>query len=359
MLQKMHTARRFTTTVIVAFCFVFAIGQGVAQESPTQHTAPTDDGPPQSKSDLPPDLPVVILLGDSIRINYQKTVKAKLEGIATVWSPKENCAHTFFTLENLEKWVKGRDAAVVHINVGLHDLFLNAKTGRPRHDLDTYSANLRAIFAKLNTLTDAKIIFALTTPVVEERQASSKTYGRVVRHNSQIVEYNRAAAEIAKECGARLDDLHTVAVKAGVEEMIREDGVHLSKKGIARIGEQVAACIRSSLEVSAAPARGAARKTPFRVLFSNDTTNITSNTSPFHKRGEHFTEDKLRASVDETAGNCDVHMLQPGGGRVPWWKSKVAPADEYYRWLQDTARVRLGGMGRYMLDGGGHGQGLR
>ena len=95
-----------------------------------------------------------------------------------------------------------------------------------------------------------------------------------------------------------------------------------------------------------------AQKAPFRVLFSNDTTNITSNTSPFHKRGEPFTEDKLRASVDETVGNSDVHMLQPGGGRVPWWKSKVAPADEYYRWLRDKARVRLDSMSQYMLNGG-------
>ena len=94
------------------------------------------------------------------------------------------------------------------------------------------------------------------------------------------------------------------------------------------------------------------RKPPFRVLFSNDTTNITSNASPFHKRGEPFTEDKLRASVDETVGNSDVHLLQPGGGRVPWWKSKIAPADEYYKWLRDRARVRLDSMSQYLLNGG-------
>ena len=111
--------------------------------------------------------------------------------------------------------------------------------------------------------------------------------------------------------------------------------------------------IPSVLNEPVAPTKAAAaRKAPFRVLFSNDTTNITSNTSPFHKRGEPFTEDKLRASVDETVGNSDVHMLQPGGGRVPWWKSKVAPADAYYRWLKEKARVRLGSSGEYMLGGG-------
>jgi len=100
-------------------------------------------------------------------------------------------------------------------------------------------------------------------------------------------------------------------------------------------------------------AHGAGRsRASFRVLFSNDTTNITSNASPFHKRGEPFTEGKLRASVDETVGQADVHMLQPGGGRVPWWRSKVAPADRYYKWLRDSARVRLDSRGEYMLNGG-------
>ncbi|NQT16455.1 MAG: hypothetical protein HQ582_27095 [Planctomycetes bacterium] len=338
----MHTVCRSTAAAAVIVCLTMPMSQGAERESPAQETRPA-----KSSAQEPNDhLPVVVLLGDSIRINYQGTVRAELEGEAIVWTPEENCAHSFFTLENVDKWIKGRNASVVHINVGLHDLFLSAKTDQPRHSLETYSENLRAIFAKLKELTDAEIIFALTTPVVEQRQASSETYKRVVRRSPHIVEYNRRAAEIAKECGVRIDDVHAIALKAGVEDVIRDDGVHLSEKGIGLIGKQVAHCVLSVLNELAAP------KAPFRVLFSNDTTNITSNTSPFHERGEPFTEDKLRASVDETVGNSDVHMLQPGGGRVPWWKSKVAPADEYYHWLQDKARVRLDSMGQYMLGGG-------
>lgn len=324
----MHTVRRSTAASVMILCLAMAVCQGVERESPAQETTSMENSAQEPNDHLP----VVILLGDSIRINYQGTVKAELEGKATVWAPEENCAHTFFTLENLEKWIKGRDPSVVHINVGLHDLFLSSKTDQPRHSLEVYSANLRAIFAKLNELTDAKIIFALTTPVVEQRQTSSEAYGRVVRRNPHIVEYNRRAVEIGKECGVRIDDLHSIALAAGAENVIRDDGVHLSETGIKVIGNQVAHCVLSVLNELAEPTKAAAaQKVPFRVLFSNDTTNITSNASPFHKRGEPFTEDKLRASVDETVGNSDVHMLQPGGGRVPWWKSKVAPADEYYK----------------------------
>ena len=68
---------------------------------------------------------------------------------------------------------------------------------------------------------------------------------------------------------------------------------------------------------------GAARaKAPFRVIYSNDTTNITSCTSPYHKKSEPFRAKMLEASVDEVAGLVDAHFLQPGLGMVPMWPSQ-------------------------------------
>ena len=191
------------------------------------------------------ELPTVILLGDSIRIGYQKTVAAELHGQAKVWSPKENGKDTGYTLEHLGKWIEGREASVVHINAGLHDLFLSSKTGRPRHSPDVYVTNLRKIFAELIRLTDAEVIFALTTPVDEQRQASSETYSRVVRRNSDIAAYNRRAVEVAAEFGVRINDLHAVAV--GVTDGLRDDGVHLSAKGVDVVGKQVAHNVLSVL----------------------------------------------------------------------------------------------------------------
>jgi lysophospholipase L1-like esterase len=222
-----------TTTTTMILCLGLAVCQGAEQE----HAA----------KDPGDRLPLVILLGDSIRINYQGTVKSELEGKVAVWSPNENCAHSLHTLQNLEKWVKGRNASVVHINVGLHDLFLSSKTDRPRHSIEVYSTNLGKIFAKLKELTDAQIVFALTTPVDEQRQASSETYKRVVRRNPDIVRYNQRAVEIAKKHGVRIDDIHSPAVEAGVKNVIRDDGVHLSSKGIEIVGKQVARCLLSTL----------------------------------------------------------------------------------------------------------------
>ena len=95
------------------------------------------------------------------------------------------------------------------------------------------------------------------------------------------------------------------------------------------------------------------RKPPFCVLYSNDTTNTVSCVSPWHKRGDPFGPELLRATVDEVAGRgVDVHMLQPGLGWIPWWKSKVYPADEHYRWFQQRTGLGPDTFGRYMLAGG-------
>ena len=93
-------------------------------------------------------------------------------------------------------------------------------------------------------------------------------------------------------------------------------------------------------------------KAPFRVLYNNDTTNITSCVSPYHKAREAFTSEMLEASVDEVAGLVDAHFLQPGLGEVPMWPSKVYPLEEHYRWIKETYGLAPDTFGKYALAGG-------
>lgn len=193
-------------------------------------------------------LPLVVLLGDSIRMNYQGVVKTSLQDKASVWTPKDNCRHTAYTLENLEKWLGDKKPQVVHINIGLHDMFLSGKDGKTRHTLMVYSQNLRQIFNRLEELTDAKIIFATTTPVIEDRQAKSKGYKRVVRRNTDVDRFNAAARNIAKKAGIEVNDLNQISKKAGADVVLREDGIHLSPKGNQLLGKHVAQQIVNALK---------------------------------------------------------------------------------------------------------------
>jgi lysophospholipase L1-like esterase len=198
--------------------------------------------------------PLVILLGDSIRMNYQAGVVEALKGKAEVWAPKENGRDTTFTLESLDGWLADRTPAVVHLNVGLHDLFLDGKTGRPRHNVEIYEKNLRAILTRLKQRPHARIIFALTTKVNEAWQAASQTYGRVVRRNRDIDVYNTRAREIALDLGVAVNDLPAFMKAAGPDHILRpSDGIHLSPDGCRLMGQEVATRI---LEALAMPNNG-------------------------------------------------------------------------------------------------------
>jgi len=119
-------------------------------------------------------------------------------------------------------------------------------------------------------------------------------------------------------------------------------------------------------------------KAPYHVLFSNDTTNIVSCKSPYSPertfryvpkedsptapderewiyKSPPFTAEMLEASVDETAGmGVDVHLLQPGLGWVPWWKSKIYPFEEHIRFMKEQTGKEPweNGFATYMAKGG-------
>jgi len=102
-----------------------------------------------------------------------------------------------------------------------------------------------------------------------------------------------------------------------------------------------------------ADAGGPRPKPPLRVLYSNDTTNTVSCASPWHKKGEPFRAAQLEATVDEVAGTgVEAHLLQPGLGWIPWWKSRVYPAEEHYAWFQERTGCEPDSFGKYMLAGG-------
>ena len=99
-------------------------------------------------------------------------------------------------------------------------------------------------------------------------------------------------------------------------------------------------------------------KAPFKVLFSNDFTNILTCTSPYHNKGKPFGPEMIEGTVDETPGT-DVHMLQPCTTWVPWWPSKVYPMAEHHKWWQEFFGIdprkdawKVHSVHQYILDGG-------
>jgi lysophospholipase L1-like esterase len=190
----------------------------------------------------PNNKPVVVLIGDSIRMGYAPAVSKFYNNRVDVRSSKENGGDTANVLEHLDEWVIKVQPTLVHINAGLHDLKLDRKTGKHQVELADYKANLKKILERITTETKAKVIFALTTPVIDERHNTNKPFDRKV---SDVEAYNRAAQEVLRGFPAvGVNNLDVFAKGLDLEKALVKDGVHFTPQAYQSLGQRVAEFIQ-------------------------------------------------------------------------------------------------------------------
>ncbi len=200
-----------------------------------------------------PQLPNVLLIGDSISIGYTLPVRERLLQEANVWRPAANCGPTTRGVASLDAWLGDRHWDVVHFNFGLHDLrWMPVKKSAESDEkaeearqvsLKDYEANLRKIVSRLKK-TDATLIWCETTPVPDKSAHRIK---------GDEEDYNAVAAKVMREMGdIRTDALHNFA-KTKAQQI--PANVHYTPAGSEQLADQVAASIRSALAVRAAAAQ--------------------------------------------------------------------------------------------------------
>ncbi len=197
----------------------------------------------QSKSDPPK----VVLIGDSIRIGYAPIVTKKLDGQAVVVSHKDNGGDSANVLKNLDAWVIKEQPAIVHLNCGLHDLKKDKKTGKYQVAIEEYEANLKKIVARIRAETKAVLIFASTTPILDDRHA--KRGAGFDRVEADVKRYNDTALKVMAELNVPVHDLHRLVHHFGADALLSKDGTHYTAAGYERLGEAVADCVRRHLTI--------------------------------------------------------------------------------------------------------------
>src|SRR5262249_29208363 len=115
--------------------------------------------------------------------------------------------------------------------------------------------------------TGAALIFANTTPILDERHAQRSA--EFDRTEADVKRYNARAAEIMGELGVPVDDLHWVVEQGGIEKMLGPDGTHYTAAGFDRLAEAVADCVLRHLTVRryrplASPASGPVAAAEYR-----------------------------------------------------------------------------------------------
>lgn len=168
----------------------------------------------------------IILLGDSIRMGYDKYVKMALEGEAEVFSPEENCRFTQYMLRFIHKWVGdsgfGEDTDLVHWNVGLWDV-IQIMYDEPITPIEMYEHYLHRICKRIRQCCPkAKVVFATSTPIHQANYESVKH--EFWRSNETIKAYNAVAVKVVKEHGFEVNDLY--ALMEGAPDEYFSDRTH-------------------------------------------------------------------------------------------------------------------------------------
>lgn len=196
-------------------------------------------------------LPKVVLIGDSVRLSYASTVSKELEGKATVVSPQPNGGDSNNVVKHLQAWVIAEQPDVAHFNCGIHDTKKFKQTGKFQVSPEQYEQNLRKIVTDIRSQTDAVVLFATSTPIVDDRAAKVRADRDYELLNASIEQYNAIALEVMKELKVPVNDLNAALAEPEpplkTADLIVADGVHLTEPARQLLGRKVANAISRQL----------------------------------------------------------------------------------------------------------------
>ena len=168
----------------------------------------------------------VYLLGDSImHIGYGTVLSDVLGEEYEVLRPDVNCRFAKFTYRSLYDWLEDMDGTdIVHWNNGLWDA-LRLFGDEPLTPIDVYGDMLRRVYKRIRLLfPNAKVIFALSTSVIEE--CANPDF---IRYNHEIEAYNKKAMEVMNELGVEVNDLYSISKT--FDNALHSDWVHFGEEG--------------------------------------------------------------------------------------------------------------------------------
>jgi lysophospholipase L1-like esterase len=183
-----------------------------------------------------------LLLGDSIRMAYAPLVRRALSGVADVVDFADNGGDSANVLRRLPDWLSDAGTVdLVHLNCGLHDIKRAYGSSARQVPIQEYASNIRAVLRTLATKSNARVVWATSTPVLDDRHHATKGFDRF---NDDVLAYNAVAVRLAGDAGVPVNDLYRVIADNDPTTCLGPDGVHMTDRGNALLAEAVVACIR-------------------------------------------------------------------------------------------------------------------
>ena len=184
----------------------------------------------------------VVLIGDSIRMEYQPLVAKKFEG--EVWGPADNGRHSLWALDHFQEYVADQKPDLVHFNFGIWDASVY-EDGEHYILPAQYRLCLQRFICSLKRLGDVRMIWAATTPLYAPEESVPMSRWQI-RANAEVAKYNAAALEIARREAIAVNDLHDVIIRNDFTKCICEDGCHMTEFGNEVLSDAVVQAIRAA-----------------------------------------------------------------------------------------------------------------
>jgi len=199
-----------------------------------------------------PNLPRVLVIGDSISMNYHEAAKQALEGVANYHRIEGNAFSSSHGVRNAELWLgnyheDGLHWDVICFNHGLHDLkqAYDAESdtfGAYAVSPEDYKAHLKKLIGILKE-TGATLVWNSTTPIPNDRK------GKYARRKGAARVFNSAASEVmARHPDIIVNDLYGVVDGSPAFDSWREgNDVHFYRKEEQELlGNAVASAVKQA-----------------------------------------------------------------------------------------------------------------
>lgn len=174
-----------------------------------------------------PDLPLVLLIGDSIAVRYSSEVSAALKDKAYVsLLGTSKAVGDPPLLDEIKLVLRQNVYSVIHFNFGLHGDVADLREG------------LAEVIATMKRhAPNARLIWATTTPCQQKDDAP----------DARVIEKNKTSDAIIAKAGINhVDDLYTLVAKHPTK-LWDGGGVHYTAEGTAIQSKQVAQAISALL----------------------------------------------------------------------------------------------------------------
>ena len=160
-----------------------------------------------------------------------------------MYYPQENCRFASYVLNNLRWWMpQFPKPDIIHFNAGLWDVAILYKQDGCFTPKDIYVYYMEKVLRELKK-TGAKIIFATSTPVSDEKRFMEGPMPPANR-NEDIIAYNEAVLELYKNEDIAINDLFSL-VYPEKEKYLSEDMVHPNEAGVELLANAVTKAIKN------------------------------------------------------------------------------------------------------------------